>query len=268
MFNTIPIEKVKKYWNEKPCNLGYSSYPVGSPEYFDEVEAKKYFIEPHIPKFVQFEKWRNKKVLEIGCGIGTDTINFARAGAQVTAVELSDSSLRVAKQRAQVYRLHEKIKFYCGNAQELSKFLPPEQYDLIYSFGVIHHTSHPEKVIEEIKKYSKPGTIVKIMVYHRYSWPVFWMLLKGKGAFWKLDELVAKYSESQDCPIVYTYSKKSAKKLLKGFTLIDFSTELPLTQSNTFLKLSERFYFFKVLKPLLEAISKPFGWHLCFTAKL
>ena len=63
-------------------------------------EKRKYFVEPHIPAFAQFERWKGKKVLEVGCGIGTDAINFARAGARVTAVDLSDESLKLAKQRA------------------------------------------------------------------------------------------------------------------------------------------------------------------------
>lgn len=124
MFKNISIEKVKEYWDKRPCNIRHSLAPVGTRQYFDEVEARKYFVEPHIPLFAEFEKWRGKKVLEIGCGIGTDTINFARAGATVTAVELSERSLELAKRRAEVYGLANKIKFYLGNAEELSKFVP------------------------------------------------------------------------------------------------------------------------------------------------
>src|SRR5271165_4872610 len=196
LFADVSIGRVWDYWNNRPCNIRHSTQPVGTREYFDEVEARKYLVEPHIPAFADFERWRGKKVLEIGCGIGTDTINFARHGAQVTTVDLSDKSMALARQRAEVFGLGDRIRFCPGNAEELSTFVPVEPYDLIYSFGVIHHTPHPDAVLEQLRQYTRPGTTVKIMVYHRRSWKVGWILAtEGKGQFWKMKELVARNSE-------------------------------------------------------------------------
>ncbi len=117
------IADVQQYWDARPCNIRHSPKPVGSREYFDEVEARKYLVEPHIPAFAEFERWAGKRVLEVGCGIGTDSINFARAGAELTAVDLSSESLRIAEQRAEVMGVADRIRFVQANAEELTSAL-------------------------------------------------------------------------------------------------------------------------------------------------
>ena len=110
-FEEVPIAAVREYWDHRPCNLRHSPAPVGTREYFDQVEARKYLVEPHIPGFADFPRWAGKRVLEIGCGLGTDTINFARAGARITAVDLSSRSLELARQRAEVFGFQDRVTF-------------------------------------------------------------------------------------------------------------------------------------------------------------
>lgn len=270
-FKNIAIEKVKKYWNDRPCNIRHSAAPVGTKEYFDQSEQRKYFVEPHIPHFAEFEKWRGKGVLEIGCGIGIDTINFARNGAFITAVELSEKSLEIARQRARVFGLEDKITFYLADAEELSKTVPPVPYDLIYSFGVIHHTPHPERAIKEIQKYAHTGTVIKAMVYYRYSWKVFWiLLLYGKGTFWKLPKLIAEYSEAKTgSPVTYTYSKRGARRLFKDFNVIDISAEhiFPYKISDYVQYRYNKVWYFRYMpRQLFRWLERHFGWHLLITA--
>ena len=188
------IKPVKDFWNTRPCNIRHSKKDIGSKEYFDEVEKKKFFVEPHIKTFSQFERWSGKKVLEIGCGIGTAAINFARFGADYTGVELSSKSLELTQQRFNVY--NQTGKFYEGNAEELTNFLPAEKYDLIYSWGVIHHTPNPKKAISEISKYLSKDGVLKIMLYSSESWKNY-MISIG------LDQPEAQYG----CPIAYTYTE-------------------------------------------------------------
>jgi 2-polyprenyl-3-methyl-5-hydroxy-6-metoxy-1,4-benzoquinol methylase len=274
-FQDTPISKVREYWNSRPCNIRHSPKPVGTREYFDEVEARKYFVEAHIPLFAEFEKWKGKKVLEIGCGIGTDTISFARAGAQVTAVDLTEESLKVAQQRAKVFGLEDRVRFIQANAEKLSDYVPAEKYDLIYSFGVIHHTPHPGAVLDELRKYAGPDTTVKIMVYNRWSWKVLWVLfIYGKGQFWKLDKLIATYSEAQTgCPVTYSYSRTSGRQWLAdhGFetteTMVDhiFPYSIPEYVKYEYKKV----WYFRMLPDFVfRALERAFGWHLCLTARL
>jgi 2-polyprenyl-3-methyl-5-hydroxy-6-metoxy-1,4-benzoquinol methylase len=273
-FADVEIARVRDYWNARPCNIRHSTAPIGTREFFDQVQARKYFVEYHIPGFAEFERWREKKVLEIGCGIGTDTINFARAGAQVTTVDLSEKSMELARKRAAVFGLEERIRFCPGNAEQLSTFVPVEPYDLIYSFGVIHHTPHPEVVLEQLRQYAQPGTTIKIMVYHRRSWKVAWILLtEGRGKFWKLQELVAKNSEAQTgCPVTYTYTRREGRELLErhGFRVTDVRVEhiFPYRIADyTKYRYVKEWYFRWMPQPLFRELELRLGWHLCVTGQ-
>ena len=108
----VTIEEVKQFWNDRPCNVRHSSKEVGTKEYFDEVARKKFTAEPHIKFFSQFPKWYGKKVLEIGCGLGTVGLNFAAFGADYTGVELSKESIKLTQKRFDIY--DQSGNFYCG----------------------------------------------------------------------------------------------------------------------------------------------------------
>ncbi|WP_447974993.1 class I SAM-dependent methyltransferase [Nitrospira sp. Kam-Ns4a] len=264
------IEKVRAFWNRRPCNIRHSPKPVGTREYFDEVEARKYFVEPHIPGFAQFERWKGKKVLEIGCGIGTDSINFARAGANLTVVELSEESLEVCRQRFRVYGL--KAQFYQGNAEELTSFVPLAAYDLIYSFGVIHHTPHPERVIQQIKHYCHPQTEIRLMLYSKWSWKVLWILMTyGKGQFWKASELVRTYSEAQTgCPVTFYYSFEDARRLLADFEILEMRKDhiFPYVIDKYVNYEYEWVWYFRWMpRPLFRAFERAMGWHTLVVAR-
>jgi len=255
---TITIEEVKKFWNDRPCNIKHSSKELGTIEYFDEVELKKFRAEPHILKFTEFLQWKNKKVLEVGCGLGTVGINFALNSADYTGVELSKESLEIAKKRFEVY--NQSGKFYLGNAEELSSFVHIETYDLIYSFGVIHHSPHPEKIISEIKKYMNENSVLKIMLYAKDSWKNY-MIDAG------LDQPEAQYG----CPIANTYTKQDVVELLDGYEV------LSIEQDHIFPYQIEPYKKGKYIKQpwfdampigMFETLEKNLGWHLLITAKL
>jgi SAM-dependent methyltransferase len=273
-FQDVPIEKVREFWDRRPCNIRHSPKPLGTREYFDEVETRKYYVEPHIPRFAEFERWRGKRVLEIGCGIGTDTVNFARAGATVTAVDISQESLDVARERINVYGYRKSVRFYQADAERLCDYVPVEPYDLIYSFGVIHHTPQPERVIGQIRKYSREGSQVKIMVYNRYSWKVLWILLRfGKGRFWRLDELVARNSEAQTgCPITYTFTRREISQLLRkhGMEVTEIWVDhiFPYRIADYVEYRYVKSWYFKLMPAsLLRWLERHFGWHLCVTGE-
>ncbi len=272
-FADVPIEDVRAFWDSRPCNIRHSAKPVGSREYFDEVEARKYFVEPHIVSFAEFPRWKDKRVLEIGCGIGTATISFARAGADVTAVDLSTESLELARKRAEVFGLSDRVHLNFANAETLSDYVAPQPYDLIWSFGVLHHTPHPERALDQLKLYAAPGTTVKLMMYYSFSWKVLWAALRyGRGRLWDWRRTIARYSEAQTgCPVTYTYTKRELAGLLqeRGFRVTEvfvdhiFPYRIPEYVQYRYRR---EWYFAWMPRPLFRWLERTFGWHLCITA--
>jgi 2-polyprenyl-3-methyl-5-hydroxy-6-metoxy-1,4-benzoquinol methylase len=266
----MDIKNVKEYWNNRPCNIRHSKKEIGTIEYFNDVEKRKYLVEPHIPEFAEFDKWKGKKVLEIGCGIGTDSINFAKAGAILTCVELSDTSLELCKKRFDVFNL--KANFYTGNCEELSKFLPVEEYDLIYSFGVIHHTPNPELVYSEIKKYMNNNTEVRLMLYARNSWKTFeFFALNGHKFNYNLKKTIQYYAEAQlNCPVAFTYTKKELRQMFKDFEIIEIKKThiFPYVIDKYIQHIYKKKLLFRLLpKFIFNKLESLLGWHFLVKIK-
>jgi SAM-dependent methyltransferase len=255
---TATLDDVADYWNRRPCNLRHSAKEVGTREYFDEVEARKYFVEPHIPGFAQFNRWRGKRVLEVGCGMGTDAVNFARAGADYSAVDLSDASLELARKRFEVFGLKGDLR-RC-NAEELSMVAPPRSFDLVYSFGVIHHTPNPAAVIREIRKIVKDDGEIRLMLYAKNSWKNVMI----DGGF---DQPEAQ----SGCPIAFTYTHDEVRDLLSqgGFEVSE------LWQDHIFPYVLEKYVqyeyqvqpWFKAMpEEMFRLLERNLGWHTLIVA--
>jgi SAM-dependent methyltransferase len=272
-FGDVPITAVRDFWNARPCNIRHSPKEVGTREYFDEVERRKYFVEPHIPAFAEFDRWKGREVLEIGCGIGTDTVSFARAGARVTAVELSEKSAELARQRVEVFGLGDRVSIHVGNAEELPALVTPRPFDLVYSFGVIHHSPHPHRIVEHMKRYMTASSELRLMVYTRISYKLFWIMKEEN--IWdmsRIDEVIARNSEAQTgCPVTYTYSARTARELLVGFRVRDvrkahiFTWDIDAYKRYEYRKASE---WANVSESELTALEEELGWHLLVRATL
>src|SRR3954451_23956501 len=118
----------------------------------------------------------------------------------------------------------DQIQFVQANAEELTSAVGGS-YDLVYSFGVVHHTPHPERAIEQIRALLAPGGTLKLMVYNRHSWKVLWIVVsQGHGRFWKTGELVATHSEAQTgCPVTFSYTRREGREFVQrgGFRVTD-----------------------------------------------
>ena len=253
------ISAVKDFWNRRPCNLNHSNKELGSIEYFNEVENRKYHVEPHIPGFADFALWKNKTVLEIGFGIGTDAVNFVRNGADYSGIELSSESLKICQKRFEVFNLSGTLLE--GNVESIPKQIEGKKFNLVYSFGVLHHTPSLSAALTNISKLMDVDSELRFMVYAKNSWKQF-MIDAG------LDQPEAQYG----CPIANSYTHEEIRSILElnGFEIVK------ITQNHIFpymipeykqLQYLKHPYFDVMPEEVFKVLENRLGWHLLVTAK-
>lgn len=252
------IEAVEEYWDNRPCNIRHSNRLLGSKEYFDEVEMRKYKVEPHIPAFADFPKYNGKKVLEVGCGIGTDAVNFVRQGALYTGLELSSESLRICQKRMNVFGLNARlIKL---NAEKISPGEVGNGFDLVYSFGVIHHSPDPKLIISKIANVLKPDGELKLMLYAKNSWKAA-MIEAG------LDQPEAQIG----CPIAFCFDETEIHDLIDDYFYVESITQDHIFQYSIpeYKKFEyKRMPWFEAMpNALIGSLEARFGWHMLVTAR-
>lgn len=252
------IEDVRRYWDSRPCNIRHSDLPVGTRDYFKAVSSRKYAVEPHIPKFANFKAWKAKTVLEIGCGIGTDAERFAVCGAIYTGIDISQKSVNLARLRLDQCRLLGT--FIVGDAERLTELLPPQRFDLVYSFGAIHHTPEPKRIVECVKHYMDQDSEFRLMLYAKDSWKDI-MIEAG------LDRPEAQAG----CPIAKTFTRPEVCELLKDFDIIS------IEQTHIFPFVVEDYvehrykvqpWFKSMPNKMFHALERRLGWHLLIVAKM
>lgn len=172
--------RVHDFWQANPCGAKFAAADVGSREFFAALERHRYETESHIPEVVGFDRWRNRDVVEVGCGLGTDAINFARAGARYTGVDLTEASIELTRKRFALENLTANLRVADAEALPFSS----DSFDLFYSHGVLHHTPDTERAINEAHRVLKPGGTAIVMLYHKnsYNYRVNIMTLRRLGA--------------------------------------------------------------------------------------
>jgi SAM-dependent methyltransferase len=151
------------FWTRYQPGTRGARAPLGSPAFFAQVEAQRYALEPDIPELVDFERWADRDVLEAGCGIGTDAVQFVRARARYTGIDFSATALDLARQRPEL----SGTSLVRASVTELP--FPDASFDLVYSNGVIHHIPETRTAIAEFHRVLRPGGTAIVMVYHRAS---------------------------------------------------------------------------------------------------
>lgn len=174
--STVEQEKarVQAFWEADPCGAAHGAAPEGTPEFFAEVERKRTELEPFIDRYADFDGARGQRLLEIGVGVGTDFIRFARAGAIATGVDLTEHSVRLVQARLANEGLEGEVR------QADAESLPFEDgsFDRVYSWGVLHHTPDTARALREAMRVLAPGGQLCVMLYARHSWVAYGLWAK------------------------------------------------------------------------------------------
>ena len=268
----IPLEEEKQrareQWSLDPCGAVYGEdEEFGTREFFDEVERYRYEdYAPWMRSVMGFDKFAGKELLEVGCGMGTDLLQFARGGAICTGLDLTPRSIAISRRRFRVYNMPGQ--FVLSDSERLP--FPAQSFDVVYSNGVLHHTPATDTAVKEIHRVLKPGGVAKVMLYYRHSlnyWGEMMLhrgLLRGELLRGRTPEQImgrwVEYNEQGAEPLVKVYSRGEARKLFADFSEVEFEIE-QMTRGEL--------YFLSALIPdkLFRSLRKHFGWNLIITAR-
>jgi SAM-dependent methyltransferase len=216
----VSKDAIRGYWEAEPCGSSLSEAEPGSKEFFDEIEATRYRLEPFIPEFAQFERWRGRRVLEIGVGLGTDFVQFARAGARLSGIDLTATSIDLVRRRLALEHLAADVRV--GDAENLP--FGDRSFDLVYSWGVLHHTPDTARVVEEIRRVLRTSGEARLMLYSRHSWVALGLWLRyalGRARPWR--SLTSVIAENMESPGTKAYTQSELEYLLRPFRDVRFT---------------------------------------------
>lgn len=259
-------QRARDQWSANPCGANVAAdITFGTREYFDAIERERYVeYAPWIKQTIGFDSYPGKRLLEVGFGTGTDLLQFARGGAIVTGLDLTPRSIEIARRRFEVHGLNGE--FTIGDAENLS--FPDASFDVVYSFGVLHHTPDTHRAIRELYRVLKPGGVAIVMLYHRASLYYFGSivfkhgLLRGELFKHSPADIMSRhveYSETEGRPLVKAYTRGEARKLFSDFHEVAI-------QANQLTRSELRTIGRVLPEAVFKWLARNFGWNLLITA--
>lgn len=250
-----------KQWTNDPCGISRAkTLDIGTAEFYEAIDKSRYEeYAPWMKSVLDFDSFPGKKVLEVGFGMGTDLFQFAKAGSVVTGIDLSQKHLEIAGKRFSLYDIDADLRI--ADTENIP--FDDQTFDVVYTFGVIHHTPDTKKAIEEIYRVLKPGGDAIIGVYHKYSafhlfsilGPYIYNLRFLRESYRRALSRIEYRKNSDACPLVRLYSQKELKDMLQKFNNVRIEC--------VHLKKSY-FGLFKRLVPdnVLPKLESKLGWYL------
>jgi ubiquinone/menaquinone biosynthesis C-methylase UbiE len=243
------IEDVRAYWNTHIHDLEVSKQPPGSRGFFDDLDRYHYEKLHHLVRLVDFDGYRGRTVLDVGCGAGVDLARFAKGGAEVTGVDVSTSAIDLARTNFAQQGL--RGRFDVANGEQLP--FADNSFDLVFAHGVVQYTAHPQRLVDECRRVLKPGGEAIFQVYNRVSW------LNA------LSKLMKVGLEHEDAPVILKFSAAEFRRLLAGFRDVRIVPERFPVKSRLHGGWKGAIYngaFVGMFNALPRALVRRFGWHL------
>jgi len=240
---------VREYWNTHIHDLEITRHPPGSPGFFADLEQYHFEKLHHLPRLIPFEKYRGRRVLEVGCGAGTDLIRFARGGALVTGVDMAASAINLAA--ANFAGEGRKAALLVADGEALP--FRERSFDLVYAHGVVQYTTNDLALVGECRRVLKPGGSAIFQVYNRISW------LNALSRVTKVD------LEHVDAPVLGKYSIGEFRSLLKDFSRVEIVPERFPVKTRLHRGLKGTLYntlFVGLFNAMPKALVRRLGWHL------
>lgn len=240
---------VRQYWERHIHDLEITRHPVGSRGFFDDLDQYHFEKLHHLLRLVDFDGYRGKQVLEVGCGAAVDLARFARGGAMVTGVDLAASAIELARANFQQQGLQGDFQVADGEALPF----PEGTFDLVYAHGVVQYTANPQRLVDECRRVLRPGGEAVFQVYNRISW------LNG------LSKLMKVGLEHDDAPVLLKFSIGEFKHLMRGFREVRIVPERFPVVSRLHGGWKGAVYnklFVGTFNALPRPLVRRFGWHL------
>ena len=158
--------QVRDYWNVHIHDLDVSSHAPGTREFFADLDQYHFEKLHHLVRLIDFNGYRGKRVLEVGCGAGTDLARFAKGGAIVTGVDIAPSAVALAGQNFAQQGLQGEFREADGEHLPF----PDASFDFVYAHGIVQYTADDQAAVAECRRVLVPGGTAVFQVYNRVSW--------------------------------------------------------------------------------------------------
>jgi ubiquinone/menaquinone biosynthesis C-methylase UbiE len=244
------IDEIQRYWNHRIHDLEMTDAEVGTKAFFDDLDEYRFDKLRYLPKVVDFSSYPGQQLLEIGCGIGTDLVRFARGGTRVTGVDLAATAIDLARKNFALNGLTPE-ELRVGNGEQLP--FANNSFDIVYAHGVIQYTANPAALIAEAHRVLRPGGTGIFMVYNRVSW------LNALSKVMKVP------LEHEDAPVLKKYSIAEYRALLAPFGRVRIVPERFPVKSRLhggWKGVAFNTLFVGTFNALPRAWVRPLGWHL------